>query len=81
MCQRAFQLSRKLSLAETEHVELRSQLAHAKAELAVAADELAEHRELQMQFDKQCQVCQRAMMMEQRSFERRSRRTPCYASR
>lgn len=56
MCQRAFQLSRKLSLSEAELVEVKGQLAHARAELAGAADELAEHRELQMQFDVQCQV-------------------------
>lgn len=57
MCQKAFELSRKLSLAESENKQLRSKLAHVKEDLAAAADELAEHRELQMVYDKQCQVC------------------------
>lgn len=56
MCQRAFQLSRKLSQTEADNVELKGKLADVKAAYATTAEELAEHRELQMQYDKLCQV-------------------------
>eukprot|EP00878_Enallax_costatus_P012649 GHUV01013212.1.p1 GENE.GHUV01013212.1~~GHUV01013212.1.p1 ORF type:complete len:648 (+),score=321.26 GHUV01013212.1:993-2936(+) len=67
MCQRAFELSRKLSQAEAENVELKGKLDDVKADYAAATEELADHRELQMQYDKQCQDMYKLRMMLQQA--------------
>lgn len=56
MCQQSFEASRKLSALQLERDELERQLSDARARAVAAAEELAEHRELQMQYDHQCQA-------------------------
>ncbi|KAF6257036.1 hypothetical protein COO60DRAFT_1640292 [Scenedesmus sp. NREL 46B-D3] len=67
MCQQAYELSRKLSQADSAKGELQRALADARAQLAAAAEELSEHRELQMTHDKVCQDVYRMRMMLQQA--------------